>query len=235
MIRRSLGQHYLVDPAVVEKMVSLARIRRGERVLEIGTGKGVLTKELCRVASRLEGYEVDRENLEETAAVVGGKVRLHLADAFQETPRFDVLVSSLPYSKSSSFIEWIARMRYDRAIVLLQADFVRKVSSPPGSRDYRAISVIAQASTDIAVLDGVPRSAFSPQPRVDTVVVALEPRLRLSRLEIEGVKHLFALRRRTVAAALSKLAASVKGDWGRRRVYSLTPEEALELAHMLKR
>ena len=220
---------------MVERIVSLAGIRRGERVLEIGTGKGALTRELSRVASEIEAYEVDKASFEETRTAVGRKVKLHLADAFRETPRFDVLVSSLPYSRSSSFIEWISRMHYDRAIVLLQADFVRKVGSPPGSRDYRAISVIAQASTDVAVLGGVPRSAFLPQPRVDTLIVSLKPKLRLSLREIESVKRLFALRRRTVAAAMGKLAASFEGDWSVRRVYSLTPEEALEHARTLKR
>jgi 16S rRNA (adenine1518-N6/adenine1519-N6)-dimethyltransferase len=212
-------------------MVSLARIQRGEKVLEVGTGKGVLTRELCRVASEVEGYEVDKGNFEETTATVGEEnLRLHLADAFREAPKFDVLVSSLPYSESSSFIEWISRLPYDRAVVLLQEDFVEKIVSPPGRRDYRAVSVITQASTDVAMLSRVPRSAFSPQPKVGTVIVMLRPRRRLSQAEIEGIKRLFALRRRTVVAALGKLSPGVKGDWGRRRVYSLTPEEALELA-----
>lgn len=234
--RRRLGQHYLVDQALIERVVSLARIRPRERVLEIGTGKGALTKELLRVASEMEAYEIDKENFEETMAAVGGsKIKLHLADAFREKPRFDVLVSSLPYSRSSSFVEWISGMPYDRALVLLQEDFVKKVVSPPGHRDYRAISVIAQASTDVIVLDRVPRSAFAPQPRVDTVVVSLKPRRRLSQQEVDGIKRLFALRRRTVAATLRELSASGGGDRDRRRVYSLTPGDVLELLPVLKR
>lgn len=229
MRRRRLGQHYLVDQAVVKRLVSLARIQTGEKVVEIGTGKGALTKELCRVAPEVEGYEVDKENLEATKeAVRSGKVKLHLVDAFRETPRFDVLVSSLPYSKSSSFIEWISRMSYDRAVVLLQEDFVKKIVAPPGHRDYRAISVIAQASTDVAVLGKVQRSAFSPQPRVDTVIVSLKPRRRLTERQIEGIKHIFALRRRTVAAVLGKQATNVGHVW-EKRVYSLRPQEVLEL------
>ncbi len=231
MTRRKLGQHYLVDQSVIKRLVSLAGVRAGERVLEIGTGKGALTKELSKVASRLEGYEVDEENYRSTQAAVGrGKVTLHLADAFEERPRFDVLVASLPYSRSSSFVEWISQLSYDRAVVVLQDDFATKVMARPGARDYRAVSVIAQVSTEASVVERLPRSAFSPQPRVNSVVVTLRPKRRLSEAEIAAVKRLFALRRREVGAVVAKLGGRPPADLLRRRVYTLSPEEALELA-----
>lgn len=227
MKRRRLGQHYLVDRSVVNRMVALAEIRTGEKVLEIGTGRGALTKELSRATSRLDGYELDPDNYRATIDSVGeGRVRMHLADAFDEMPEFDVLVSSLPYSRSSSFVEWISQVRYVRAVVLLQEDFVRKLQSPAGDRDYRAISVIAQASSELHVMGEVPRSAFSPQPKVRSVVVSVKPKRRLSVEQIHAIKRLFALRRREVAAALTKLGGTSTG-WRHRRVYSLSPDEVL--------
>lgn len=235
MRRRSLGQHYLVDDTIVERLASLARIRGGERVLEIGTGRGALTKELCRVSSQFDGYEVDEENYHETLdVVVDSGARIHLADVFEERPKFDVLVSSLPYSRSASFVEWISQLRYDRAVVLLQQDFVDKVLSPPGSRDYRAISVIAQASSEISVLDRVPRSAFYPEPKVNSVIVWMKPRKTLSAIQVAGIKRLFALRRREVAAAAAKVGGRRSEGWGHRRVYSLSPDEALALVGQLQ-
>jgi len=235
MKKRSLGQHYLIDRSVVGRLVSLAGVRSGERVLEIGTGKGVLTKELAGVASQLEGYEVDEENLRATrAALSDGKVELHLADAFEERPEFDVLVASLPYSRSSSFVEWISQTRYDRAVVILQEDFVRKVMARPGQRDYRAVSAIAQASSEIQEVGQVPRNSFSPQPRVNSVVVRLKPKRRLAPHEILAVKRLFALRRRRVGAALAKLGGTAPEGLAKRRVYTLSPEQALELAASIK-
>ncbi len=228
MKRRRLGQHYLVDQGVVRRLVSLAAIRADERVLEVGTGRGVLTEELCKVASKVEAYEVDAENYRTTLAAVGREAKLHLADAFEARPDFDVLVSSLPYSRSAAFVEWISQLRYDRAVVLLQEDFVRKAMSRPGQRDYRAVSVIAQASSEITVAERVRRSAFSPQPKVSSVVVSMRPKRRLSNDEILGIKRLFALRRKEVGAALSKLGG-VPLDDGHRRVYSLAPEEVLRL------
>ncbi len=235
MKRRRLGQHYLVDATIVERLASLAHIRGGERVLEIGTGKGALTKELCRLSSQFDGYEVDEGNYNETLDVVGDSgARIHFADVFEERPKFDVLVSSLPYSRSASFVEWVSQLPYDRAVVLLQKDFVDKVLSPPGSRDYRAISVIAQASSEITVLDRVPRSAFSPQPKVTSIIVGMKPRRILSALQVTGIKRLFALRRREVAAAAAKVGGHRSEGWGHRRVYSLSPDEAVALVGQLQ-
>jgi len=232
MKRRRLGQHYLVDRAVVGKLVALAAIRTGERVLEVGTGRGILTKELCGRASWIEGYEVDPDNYRATVEAVGGAVKMHLADAFERRPEFDVLVSSLPYSRSSSFMDWISKLPYDRAVVLLQEDFVRKVLARPGQRDYRAVSVIAQASSEISIVERVRRSAFSPEPRVNSVIVSMKPKGRLSDEVVSLIKRFFALRRREVGAAVAKLSGEPSGG-DRRRVYTLTPDEVLRLVARL--
>ncbi len=230
MRRRRLGQHYLVDQKVVRMMVESAHIGKDERVLEIGTGKGTLTRELARVGAGLEGYEVDAENFEATMSALGSvRAQIHRGDAFAASPTFDVLVSSLPYSESSAFVEWISRTSYKRAVVLLQDDFVKKVTAPPGSRDYRAISAIAQISSDIRTLARVGRESFSPPPKVGSCVVSVMPRTLMTEEEINCVKRLFSLRRRRVAAAALKLGiSSPRDDYGRRRVYALTPGEVLE-------
>ncbi len=231
MTRRSLGQHYLVDHDVVRRVVAAAVIRKDERVLEIGTGKGALTRELVGLGLSLEGYEVDRENYAETIeGLNGADAIINLKDAFKETPRFDVLVSSLPYSKSAAFVEWISQVEYDRAVVLLQEDFVDKVLAEPGTRDYRAVSAIAQISSEFRVLWKVGRSAFSPPPRVNSVVVSIKPKRKLSRTEISKVKLLFSLRRREVTSALTKLGMRRDGlAFSDRRVYSLRPEEVMAI------
>ena len=228
---RRLGQHYLVDQSVISKLVAFAAIRRGERVLEIGTGKGAVTRELANVATSLEGYEVDEGNLRETSETVrGSRVKLRLGDVFESKPKFDVLVASLPYSRSSSFVEWIAQQQYDRAVVVLQEDFVKKVTALPGQREYRAISVIAEVSSRITELERIPRDSFSPQPRVNSIIVAWRPRRRLKPWEIAAVRRLFSLRRRQVKAAVSQLGGSPPAGLGAMRVNALTPEQALSLA-----
>jgi 16S rRNA (adenine1518-N6/adenine1519-N6)-dimethyltransferase len=231
MRRQRLGQHYLVDPAIVRRIVEVAHVQPGERVLEIGTGLGVLTKELVRLGKSFEGYEVDKENHEATRAMLAGTgAKLHLGDAFEDRPDFDVLVASLPYSRSAEFVEWLGGIEYDRAVVLLQEDFVRKVLAPPGSRDYRAVSALAQISSDVEELGRVGRSSFSPPPRVNSLIVRINPKVTVSAKEASMVKKLFSLRRRQVASVLVGLGmAGESGGYGTRRVYSLTPEEVHRL------
>ena len=229
MKRRRLGQHYLTDPLVVDRMLSLAEVGPSDRVLEIGTGKGALTKRLAGLGASLEAYEVDRENFEATMdAVRETGARLHLADAFDQTPVFDVLVASLPYSESAPFVKWLCGKRFRRAVVLLQEDFVRKVTAPPGARDYRGISALAQLSFDIRVDARVGRGSFSPRPKVSSVVALFSPKKRVSDAEASRIMMLFSLRRRRIDSAMAELGMRRVGSHGQRRVNSLTPEEVHE-------
>lgn len=211
-------------------MVSLANISPSDRVLEIGTGRGVLTRELAGSGATLDGYEVDEENFAVTReAVRGSGARLHLADAFEQRPKFDVLVSSLPYSESSRFVNWLSGTHFRVAVVLLQDDFVRKITAPPGDRDYRGISALAQLAFDVKIAGRVRRESFAPQPRVNSVLVQLLPKALVSKTESSNIARLFSLRRRRVDAALRKLGMKWTGGQGTRRVNALTPAEAHEI------
>ncbi len=230
MSRRRLGQHYLVDSEVIRRIVSFASIEPTERVLEIGTGRGALTRELAGLGSSFVGYEVDRENFEETVrAVRGTKAKILLGDAFDQAAEFDVLVSSLPYSESASFVRWLSGISFRRAVVVLQADFIRKLMAPPGTRGYRGISALSQLCFDVRVLDRVERAAFSPRPRVGSVIASFVPRLQVESAEVSNVIRLFSLRRRIVDSALRELGMEGGGSFGRRRVYSLEPDEVHRL------
>jgi 16S rRNA (adenine1518-N6/adenine1519-N6)-dimethyltransferase len=230
--RKSLGQHYLTDEAVIDLMVSNAQITKTDRVVEIGTGRGVVTKELCRVAEHVEGYEIDRENYEATDSLGLDRLTLHREDAFSAPRDFDVLVASLPYSESSNFVEWLAGLSYRRAIVLLQSDFVRKLLAVPGDEQYRAISVISQISSDVRVIRYVSRESFDPPPRVLSALVSIVPRRVLSTEQTRLIKILFSQRRKRFATAVRKLSLKFPEDSPTilsRRVEQLTPGEIGDL------
>ena len=234
MKRQKLGQHYLVDERTVGMIVGFADVQPSERVLEIGTGRGALTKQLANRGTSLLGYEVDEENYETTLeAVRGTKARIELADPFMLDPKFDVLVTSLPYSESAKFIKWLSARRFDRAVAVLQEDFVKKVTARPGDRDYRGISAVAQIALQVRVLAKVERAAFYPPPRVASVVASFTPKRKLSEEEVAAVIRLFSIRRREVDSALAKLGIGRSRSFGKRRVFSLTPEEVYEICSRL--
>jgi 16S rRNA (adenine1518-N6/adenine1519-N6)-dimethyltransferase len=225
--RRALGQHYLTDPAVTAAMLRLAAVGRDDRVLEIGTGRGALTRGLSGLSSRFEAFELDEDNYRATKEL-GLDVTLHLGDAFAGPREFDVLVSSLPYSESSNFVEWLSQHRYQRAVVLLQRDFVDKLLARPGQDGYRAISVISQLSSEVTIELDVPRESFDPPPRVSSAVVVMRPRDLLSPDEIRLVKMLFSQRRRKLSGALKQLelrTREIDPEQLSRRVQDLEPSD----------
>ncbi|MDG7020595.1 MAG: hypothetical protein JRN23_01530 [Nitrososphaerota archaeon] len=240
--RRALGQHYLVDKKAVDSMIALAAIKQGERVLEIGTGTGALTRELVRLTDMLEGYEVDRESYGLLRGELGGlSLVLHNEDVFDASPVFDVLLSSLPYSESSRFVEWLAQRKYDRAVVLLQRDFAKKITATPGDPSYRAVSVISQASARVEMVTDVRRQCFEPPPRVDSCVVSMTWRRTLNVGQIAMIKRIFSQKRRTVRAALKSLGlvepplAAAGDEKNIYRVNSLRPESVLAMVGVLSR
>jgi len=208
-------------------MISIAGVTKSEVVLEIGTGRGALTEILARSCQKLEGYDVDPVNVDLTRrSVTSDNVSIHQADAFKARPSFDVLVSSLPYSASAVFVDWLSQMTYDRAVVLLQEDFVQKMTAPVGSRNYRAVSVIAQISSNITLGERVGREAFSPSPQVASRIVTFRPKIRMQKSQIVLIKELFALRRRTLGSAFHILGFHPPShDDLAKRVYHLRPSE----------
>lgn len=232
--RRRLGQHYLVDGAVVREIVRQIPAGKDQRILEIGTGRGTLTSELSKMTSNLEAFEIDRANYEKTREAMrdSPSIRLKLGDAFAEEPDFDVLVSSLPYSESSRFVEWLTSRSYTKAVVILQEDFVKKIMAQPGQRNYRAMSVIAQCSFRIEIVMRVDRSSFEPQPRVNSLLVAILPLSRLDADLIAMIKKFFSVKRRRIGVALKVLKmrpSSVITDM-KLRVYQIDPAKLRQIA-----
>ena len=226
MKRRRLGQHYLVDDRVIEEILEFARIEPTERVLEIGTGEGALTGKLSRLGASFLGYEVDEENYRKTLEAVRGRnAEVVHADAFTQDPKFDVLVASLPYSESAPFVRWLSGREFGRAVVVLQKDFLEKITAAPGERNYRGISAVSQIAFEIRVLGRVGRRSFDPPPRVDSVIASFSRKRKISEEEAASVIRLFSLRRRQVDAALADLGFRSDKVYGKRRVFSLAPDE----------
>jgi 16S rRNA A1518/A1519 N6-dimethyltransferase RsmA/KsgA/DIM1 with predicted DNA glycosylase/AP lyase activity len=97
--------------------------------------------------------------------------------------------------------------------------------APPGDRNYRGISALAQISFEMQIVGKVGRRSFSPPPKVNSAIVSFTPKTSVSRAEASNISRLFSLRRRQVDSALAELGMTSERSYGRRRVYSLTPPE----------
>src|ERR1041385_991514 len=153
--RKDLGQHFLRDEAVLEAVLAAADLRAGQRVLEVGPGPGNLTSRLCAAIGpkgKVVAIEADRSlaaalqgrwpNLE---VVVGDAVRIDLASH----GRFDRIVANLPYLISGPItIAFLGLLpdpatRWDRAVLMYQAEFARRLLANAGDDSYGRLSVHA--------------------------------------------------------------------------------------------
>ncbi|AFU59441.1 putative ribosomal RNA small subunit methyltransferase A [Candidatus Nitrososphaera gargensis Ga9.2] len=232
-ITKTLGQHMLVDARVLGKIIDAARISKNETVLEAGTGRGILTAELCKVARHVVSYEVDRKLYQQAQERLQFQnLELANADLFKTTGlRFDVFVSNLPYSRSRDAFEWLAVQKFNRAIVMVQEEFADKLAARPGSKNYRAISALAAHCFAIERLFSVGRQSFQPQPKVESVVIRIVPTNTVTKETIKNLNLLFSKRNKKASTVAAK--ARVKVDFGSKRVDQLAPGDLIRVAESI--
>ncbi|MCD6455411.1 MAG: ribosomal RNA small subunit methyltransferase A [Methanophagales archaeon] len=181
---RSLGQYFLIDDAVVARLVEYAGVERGDVVLEIGAGGGSITEKLANKAKKVYAVEKDKELCETLRAQYENKkskaevkVKVIEGDIMKiELPEFDKVVANIPFSLSSpiTYKLLLHSAGFGLAVLLYQKEFAQKMIAKPGSSLYGRLSVITQALADTEILELVHRDAFYPSPPVKTAMVRLK-------------------------------------------------------------
>jgi 16S rRNA (adenine1518-N6/adenine1519-N6)-dimethyltransferase len=203
---KKLGQNFVVDANTVRKIVQVAQVAPGDRVVEVGPGLGSLTLAILEAGASVTAVEIDHrlaERLPRTAAAHGvadGALTVVDADALRVTDLPGdptVLVANLPYNVSVPvllhFLETFPRL--ERGVVMVQAEVGERLAAPPGSKVYGAPSVKAAWYGPWRLAGTVSRQVFWPVPNVDSVLVGFRrDSLETSGREPRGDEE---LRRRT--------------------------------------
>jgi 16S rRNA (adenine1518-N6/adenine1519-N6)-dimethyltransferase len=220
LARRDLGQNFLVDESLAERLVFLSGVEPGDRVIEIGTGLGVLTRALAKKAQCVVTIEIDAGIVRalRADAVLPDNVELIHADALE----FDLaecvrdragpsrLVANLPYHASAPLLRRCLDLRNQLAdwSVMLQAEVATRLLAQPGSRDYGSLSVLHGLTVVLSKAMQLSPNCFFPVPKVESTFVRVTP-LAAPALE-EGelpdverfVRAAFAKRRKTLVNSL---------------------------------
>jgi 16S rRNA (adenine1518-N6/adenine1519-N6)-dimethyltransferase len=227
--RRSMGQHFLVDHTVIERQVRYAKIKKGERVLEIGAGLGFLTDDLLKAGAEVVAIESDRKFCEYLREKFGDRLELIEGDATKVVlPEFDKVVSNLPYQISSEITFRILETRkFDIAILMYQKEFAERMVAGEISALYGRLSVMAAYRADCEILEIVNRRCFWPQPKVDSALVLMKsrpPRFQPKdeKLFVDIVRVLFSHRRKKISNGMVALAGQL--GISRDRMKELVPE-----------
>jgi len=194
---KSLGQNFLKDKNILDKVVSLAELTDKDEVLEIGPGLGALTEELAKRADRVVAVEKDKKligRLTELSEAYGN-IELISEDSLNIDFRNLFkgggikVVSNLPYSVSTPILIKLLETRdiFSTLVLMLQLEVGERIASGPGTKKYGSISVLLQTYFDITLEFRVPPAAFWPKPKVHSVVLKLVP-LNAPRAPIDDEK-----------------------------------------------
>ena len=259
--KHSLGQNFLVNNAVIEKIMALAELASSERVLEVGPGIGTLTLALLAEAGRVVSVEMDRELepvLSAHAAahpnfsyIMGDALRVpaeKIAEAAGGAPT--ALVSNLPYNVAATiilaFMQAMPELR--RAVVMVQAEVADRICAAPGSRTYGAYTAKLALLGRVTGRFEVGPGNFMPPPHVNSAVVRID-RAPLVAPELVApvsavIDAAFAQRRKTIRNSMSAsgydkgaldAAFAACGIAPTCRAETLAPEDFVRLAGALSR
>ena len=251
--RKRFGQHFLVDPAVIQTLVCAIAPQAGDHILEIGPGRGALTAPLLKAVDTLEAVELDRDLIEDlnASAIDGKRLIIHECDAlkfdFSTTGQPRRIVGNLPYNISTPImfrlldcLESIIDIH-----VMLQKEVVERICSPSGDRNFGRLSVMAQSKCAAQSLIEVPPEKFSPQPKVTSAFMRLMPhKTPIVARSLQPaftllVKACFSQPRKTLANNLKKIlprdTIKAAGIDPAMRPQHLCMEEFVALAQLIKK
>ncbi|HEY0321644.1 MAG TPA: 16S rRNA (adenine(1518)-N(6)/adenine(1519)-N(6))-dimethyltransferase RsmA [Pyrinomonadaceae bacterium] len=225
--KKSLGQNFLWDERVVERIVNAFAPQAGETVVEIGPGRGALTALLIERAERLIAMEFDRELVPLLEGKFGARKNFSLIQADALAVDFCAIIrpaararviANLPYYISTAILQKLIEERgcLTEMVLMLQREVVERITAPPAKNERGYLSVLVEAYCEAEILFDVAPAAFRPQPKVWSTVVRLRLRESL-KVEVGDEKLLwsivssgFAQRRKTILNNLRHAPAELR-------------------------
>jgi 16S rRNA (adenine1518-N6/adenine1519-N6)-dimethyltransferase len=214
---RLLGQNFMVEPSLYQKMSSHAHLSKSDKVLDAGAGFGFLTRFLSDKCETVVAVEKDTNVAKALKDQVKdlGNVTVIEGDVLQTAlPPFNKVVAIPPYYLSSRLVTWVLEKRVDCAIMILQKEFGHRLVATVATEEYGWLSVIANQRAQVELLDTVAKEIFYPSPEVDSVIISLKPyRTKLFEVNneerfVQLVKWLFTQRNKKLANALAPFIKS---------------------------
>ena len=219
---KALGQNFLINPTVCPRMAELSGADEGVGVIEIGPGIGVLTNELCKLASKVVAIELDKRLLpvlDETLAEYDN-VKVINADVLEldlnkliadEFPGMEVVIcANLPYYITSPVIMKLLedRLPITAITVMVQKEAAQRICAPVGSRESGAVTVSVNYYAEPSLQFHVSAGSFMPAPKVDSAVIRLDIRENPpvetdEKMFFRVVKAAFSQRRKVISNSLS--------------------------------
>jgi 16S rRNA (adenine1518-N6/adenine1519-N6)-dimethyltransferase len=206
--KKSLGQNFLTDINILKNIVAAGDVKGTDNVVEIGPGIGALTEQLARAAKQVLAFEIDDRLipvLAHTMAPYKNVTVIHddilkvdlpaaLAETFEDTTAPLKLVANLPYYITTPILMQVLQsdIKFDNIVVMMQKEVADRLSAEPGTKDYGSLTLAVQYRMNAKLAFTVSRTAFVPNPNVDSAIISLTPREPLA-VQPRNEKQLFEL------------------------------------------
>lgn len=222
---KSLGQNFLIDTNVIDRILEGARVKEGDYVIEVGPGIGTLTKEMGRTAEKVVAIEIDKTLIPILEETLSDFPNIEVIN--QDILKVDVqelvkeklnggpvkLVANLPYYITTPIVMKFLEedIPVTDIVVMVQKEVADRMNAQPNSKDYGALSVAVQYYCDTEIVAKAPRHMFMPQPNVDSTVIGLhvreEKKYNVDNEDVffKTVKASFGQRRKTLLNSLGGL------------------------------
>lgn len=219
--QKKLGQNFLIDPQIVDRIIESLKLDKQDTVLEIGAGTGILTEKLAQKAKKVTGIEIDRKLCE----ILEGELKKYanlrifcedITQIFSDIPqkkRFnqlqsDKVVGNLPYQIASPLLLDLVKKKWIKfMVVMVQREVAERLLSRPGHKKRGVLTVLANYYARVNKIIDVPPQAFIPIPRVGSSLLKIERRKRYQAKNESNffsiVKAAFSSRRKMLGNALS--------------------------------
>ncbi len=209
--KKRFGQNFLQDDHVIARIIAVIAPKNSDYLIEIGPGLGALTQKLESRVKQLDVIEIDKELIAPLQAQLSRTI-IHQADALQ----FDFhtlhqvlpsrVIGNLPYNISTPLLFHLLQFKdmIHDMVFMLQEEVVDRIVATPNSKAYGRLSVVLQYYCAVEKLFTVPPTAFYPQPKVNSAIIRLTPRLNITEAVIDPiqfeqlVKLAFVHRRKTI-------------------------------------
>lgn len=222
---KSLGQNFLIDDNVIDRILEGARLSETDRIIEVGPGIGTLTREMGKVAEDVVAIEIDKTlipilketlaDLDNVEVVNEDILKVDVQGLINEKLNGGPvkLVANLPYYITTPIVMKFLEedIPVTDIVVMVQKEVADRMNAKPSTKDYGALSVAVQYYCDTEIVAKAPRHMFVPQPNVDSIVIGLhvrdEKKYVVDNEEIffKTVKASFGQRRKTLLNSLGGL------------------------------
>jgi 16S rRNA (adenine1518-N6/adenine1519-N6)-dimethyltransferase len=219
--KKFLGQNFLVDDNIAKKIVNSLDINKNDTVIEIGPGRGVLTKYISGLIENFYAVEIDKSIFEKLNSEYGDKIKLIHKDFLKIDLDSEIIsndlsgkikvIGNIPYNITTEILFKLFETgdRIDSAVLMMQREVAKRLTAVPDTKDYGILAIQTQMHTIPKILFNVPPTAFFPKPNVFSSVVKLDFKKDLSGLKNrtlfrELVRESFGQRRKTMRNSLKK-------------------------------